>query len=645
MQFNNISYGIEPVEAVSGFVHMIYEEKIDYTHISLLEKDAYAWFNSSRFQVRTNLDRTGLTKLYPRSLKMYIIVDNDLFNYMGSDIKAVTEKVIHIIGLMNTMLTPLKLTVIISSIEIWSNKNKISASENPDLLLFRFLEWKRKHLDHRPHHVTYLFTFRNHSTFIGTTVPEKICEKNYAAGVALYLRGLSLESYAVIIVQLLGLNLGLSYDDPDNCYCSGDVCTMTPKALYSSGVKDFSTCSLEDFKYFASNGDFGCLQNTPIDVPAYRQAPKKICGNGQLEAGEQCDCGTLENCTHKACCDPTSCLFKGDVQCGSGECCEQNCKFKPINTLCRKSMDEDCDFPEYCNATLPHCGPNTFARNGQSCMSGEAFCYDGTCRTFDKQCKALVGGGSRGAPFSCYDEMNSRLDRFGNCGRNICQFPNMLCGKLICTWPHRNLIKRTNLSVVYAHILNEVCVSTFRPSQKPPKPNTDPPLTTYNSADDRDETFVEDGTICGPEMYCYKFACLEIKYRINYTLCESSSDCNMHGVCNNFNHCQCEKGYSPPDCHELKGEFGSIDDGHVIKEAARSFSEGRRGTFHKQKYQMIFYISLPVIIIITAVLLKKNKLRELCDRGETESERSVSEESSQSKSTTSSAEDRTTTVS
>lgn len=33
-------------------------------------------------------------------------------------------------------------------------------------------------------------------------------------------------------------------------------------------------------------------------------------------------------------------------------------------------------------------------------------------------------------------------------------------------------------------------------------------------------------------------------------------------ICNNLNHCQCEKGFDPPTCLQKKGEFGSIDDGH-----------------------------------------------------------------------------------
>ncbi|XP_045635242.1 disintegrin and metalloproteinase domain-containing protein 5-like [Ursus americanus] len=296
----------------------------------------------------------------------------------------------------------------------------------------------------------------------------------------------------------------------------------------SGGVKEFSTCTLDDFKYLASNSGFECLQNILPEVPVYKQAQKKVCGNGKLEKGEECDCGTVKNCTHKDCCEARLCVMKKGKQCGSGECCTLDCKLKPIGMQCRKPSDE-CDFPEYCNGVSSHCVADTYARDGQSCNSGDAFCFGGRCRIHTKQCRDLIGGASRGGPFACYDEVNSRGDRYGNCGRKFCAYPNLLCGKLVCAWPHKALISRANLSIIYTHVREEMCVSTFRVTDKIPKN----PWTTIDLPEERDDTFVQDGTVCGPDM-----------------------------VCNNLNHCQCEKGFDPPTCLEKKGEFGSIDDGH-----------------------------------------------------------------------------------
>ncbi|XP_074187601.1 disintegrin and metalloproteinase domain-containing protein 5 [Rhinolophus sinicus] len=384
--------------------------------------------------------------------------------------------------------------------------------------------------------------------------------------------------------------------------------------MHSGGVKDFSICSLDEFKYFASDSGLYCLHDTLPDMPVYKQ--QKICGNGKLEPGEQCDCGTLKNCTHKRCCDPRTCRFKGEKVCGSGECCTQRCTLRPAGKLCRKSFDKDCDFVEFCNGIAPHCVPDTFVRNGHHCNSGDSFCYEGRCRMFNKQCQNLVGKDARGAPFACFEEINGRSDRFGNCGHSFCSFSDSLCGKLVCAWPHKTLVSRANLSVMYTHIREDLCVSTF--------------LNTGKRGGDaeRDETFVEDGSACGPNMYCVKFRCLEIKHQADYTKCSKSDNCNDHGICNNFNHCHCDKGFAPPHCKAMKKEFGSIDDGHKIK-TSKSLLEERSTTPPKHRFQLIFYISLPVVLIITAaVLIKQGKTRKRCCRGETESERSVSEESS-----------------
>ncbi|XP_012580233.1 PREDICTED: disintegrin and metalloproteinase domain-containing protein 5-like [Condylura cristata] len=559
MQFKNISYGIEPMEAVSGFMHMVYEEKKDKIKIPLLGGNVTYSRSDLTYEVRTSIERTEFYKLFPRYLEMYIIVDKKLFDYMGSDIKIVTQKVVQIIGLVNTMLAKLMVNIVISSIEIWSNKNKISTAGNPNHILFRFVEWKRSHL-FESHHIAYLLAFKEKPSFIGATFPGKVCNKESAAGVAVYPEGLSLESYTVSIVQLLGLNLGLTYDNSDStCYCSGDVCIMSPEALYSGGIKEFSTCNVNDFYYFGSHHGFECLHKIPPNVPVYRQK-NSICGNGILEISEQCDCGTAKNCSHKACCDATLCTLKNKAECGSGECCTQDCKLKPVGVMCRKSFDVECDFAEYCNGKSPVCVADTYALNGVKCDSGDSFCYNGRCRVFNKQCKRLIGGASRGAPFACFEDVNSRGDRYGNCGERACHFHDALCGKLVCAWPHKALVSRTNLSVIYTHIREELCVSTFRNTEKLLRPT----MTTIITPEERDDTFVEDGSACGPAMFCINFRCVEVQYQTDFKACNSSTNCNDHGICNNFKNCHCEKGYAPPLCKKTAGGFGSVDDGHYF---------------------------------------------------------------------------------
>lgn len=50
--------------------------------------------------------------------------------------------------------------------------------------------------------------------------------------------------------------------------------------------------------------------------------------------------------------------------------------------------------------------------------------------------------------------------------------------------------------MIYTHVREDICVSTFLHSGRRLKTTH----TTYATVEDRDETFVEDGSTCGPEM-------------------------------------------------------------------------------------------------------------------------------------------------
>jgi hypothetical protein len=76
-----------------------------------------------------------------------------------------------------------------------------------------------------------------------------------------------------------------------------------------------------------------------------------------------------------------------------------------------------------------------------------------------------------------------------------CVSRNSLCGKLICTWPFKKLVLKANLSVAYAQIRDDLCVAMYKGGRIPKTTKT-----TYSNPADRDETFVNDGTICGPDM-------------------------------------------------------------------------------------------------------------------------------------------------
>lgn len=55
------------------------------------------------------------------------------------------------------MLMQFKVTLVLSSLDLWSDDNKISTAGEADELLNVFLKWKHSYLTFRLHDVAYLF--------------------------------------------------------------------------------------------------------------------------------------------------------------------------------------------------------------------------------------------------------------------------------------------------------------------------------------------------------------------------------------------------------------------------------------------------------------------------------------------------------
>ncbi|XP_022259724.1 disintegrin and metalloproteinase domain-containing protein 18 isoform X10 [Canis lupus familiaris] len=422
-----------------------------------------------------------------------------------------------------------------------------------------------------------------------------------------YSDAITLEGFSVIIAQLLGLKMGLTYDDINTCSCPRATCIMDRKAVGSSGIKFFSNCSMHDYRYFVSKFETKCLQNFPNLQPLYQN--QSVCGNGILEPNEECDCGSQEECQFKKCCDFNTCKLKGSAKCGSGPCCTSNCEISVAGTPCRKIIDQECDFTEYCNGTSSNCVPDTYASNGMLCRLGTAYCYNGRCQTTDNQCAQIFGEGAQGAPFACFKEINSLHDKFGNCGfKNSqplpCDQKDVLCGKLACVWPHKNTYKNDVRSAVYSYIQGHACIS----------------MTTGLSvrSDGRDYAYVADGTVCGAQMYCINKTCRKV-HLMGYN-CNAIAKCRGNGICNNLGNCHCFPGYRPPYCEfQIGSPGGSIDDGNVKKSDIIFIKEDYNA---QQNNWLIlsFYIVLPFIIIFTIMIIKRNEMRKSCKRENAEYE-------------------------
>lgn len=90
----------------------------------------------------------------------------------------------------------------------------------------------------------------------------------------------------------------------------------------------------------------------------------QMCGNGIVEAGEDCDPGAGSNST---CCDAKTCKFTTNSVCdpSSTSCCTSGCQFSPSTQVCRPAKNPTCDIAEYCTGTTAACPRDVTTANGQ----------------------------------------------------------------------------------------------------------------------------------------------------------------------------------------------------------------------------------------------------------------------------------------
>ncbi|XP_011926145.1 PREDICTED: disintegrin and metalloproteinase domain-containing protein 2 isoform X1 [Cercocebus atys] len=586
LQFENVSYGIEPLESSVGFEHVIYQVKHKKADVSLYnEKDI-----ESR-DLSFKLQSIEPQKDFAKYIEMHVVVEKQLYNHMGSGTTVVTQKIFQLIGLTNAIFVSLNITVILSSLELWIDENKIATTGDAKELLHTFLRWKRSYLVLRPHDVAFLLVYREKSNYVGATFQGKICDANYAGGVLLHPRTISLESLAVILAQLLSLSMGIPYDDINQCQCSAAVCIMNPEAIHFSGVKIFSNCSIEDFAHFISKQKSQCLHNQPRLDPFFKQ--QAVCGNAKLEAGEECDCGTQQNCflLGAKCCDTATCRFKAGSNCAEGPCCE-NCLFMSQERVCRPSFDE-CDLPEYCNGTSASCPENHFIQTGHPCGPNQWVCIDGVCMSGDKQCMDTFGGEAEFGPTECYSYLNSKSDVSGNCGigdsgYTQCEADSLQCGKLICKYAGEFLLQIPRATIIYANVSGHLCVA----------------VEFASDHEDSHKMWIKDGTSCGSNKVCKNQRCVSSSY-LGYDC--TTDKCNHRGVCNNKKHCHCSASYLPPDCSVQSDTSpgGSIDSGNFPLVAVPARLPERRhmeNVYHSKPMRWPLFLFIPFFIIFCVLI-------------------------------------------
>ncbi|XP_056148389.1 disintegrin and metalloproteinase domain-containing protein 8a isoform X2 [Lampris incognitus] len=459
----------------------------------------------------------------PRTVEMVLVVDNTAFKRFGSK-KSVEDRALIVANHVDKLYRPVGLRVMLVGLEVWNGRDQIAVSNDPEQTLERFLKWRQESLlPWTRHDNAQLITGVDFDGWtVGLAKTYAMCTSN--SGAVNEDHSDNAIGVASTIAHEMGHNLGLSHDD-ESCICgsipSSKGCIMAESVGFVY-PKMFSSCSQEQLDRFLEEVNPACLLDTPSTARVYGG---QVCGNAFVEPGEECDCGTVEECNNP-CCNASTCLLNAGAKCAGGECCH-NCQLRATGSTCRPSAG-DCDLAEFCTGFSAACPTDAYAQNGLQCSRGRGYCYNGQCPSRRQHCKRLWGPDAEVAADACfYKDRSCRRTLFGQ----RCSGQDAACGKLYCAggWEFPVTSRKSFVTLSGGVTCNEATID--------PKDN-------YPA----DLGMIPTGTKCGNDMVCYEQRCQDIKSIRAYGTEDCSAKCNDHGVCNHEKKCHCEPGWAPPFC-------------------------------------------------------------------------------------------------
>ncbi|KAF1749287.1 hypothetical protein GCK72_025754 [Caenorhabditis remanei] len=491
-----------------------------------------------------------------RYVELALVADYSVYTKYDSDEKKVNDYIQQTMNILNSLYYPLNIRITLVYSEIWKKGDQISVLADSKETLNNFMDYKKILLKDHFFDTGYLLTtLKFDEGVVGKAYKGTMCSYDYSGGIYVDHNNDTVETVATFAHEL-GHTFGMDHDpnDKDVCYCPMPRCIMNPQ---SGHMEVWSECSVKNLASGFNRGIDLCLFNEPGQKPSDAK-----CGNGIVEAGEECDCGPLKCDNH--CCNGSTCKLIGEAQCASGDCCDlKTCKPKPRATVCRAATGI-CDLDEFCNGETNECPADFFVQNGATCPGRDLeFCYEGGCGSRNDQCAKLWGPTGHVGDDNCYRK-NTEGSFHGNCGTNAhtkeikkCESENAKCGLLQCETQAERPIFGDPGSVTFSHS------TVYSALKRDDKKFCYVFKSAYGGLNAPDPGLVPDGAMCGEEQMCIGQKCQK-KEKITKVTAQCLDDCNFRGVCNNVGNCHCERGFGGIAC-EIPGYGGSVNSNEAYK--------------------------------------------------------------------------------
>ncbi|XP_033178317.1 disintegrin and metalloproteinase domain-containing protein 11 isoform X10 [Bombus impatiens] len=475
-----------------------------------------------------------------------IIIDKAMFEKRNGSTRAeVVHDAIQVANIADMYFRTLNTRVSVIYIETWQGMNQadIGAGMDISLALLNLNDYTMRRMFHVPHDTTQLLTGETFSGGeSGVAIPSTVC-KQKSVGISVDLNTYEPHLLAGTMAHMIGHNIGMSHDDGrSECICrEWHGCIMAQSIVGLENVQPytFSECSKTDYIESLRSGNGFCLLNKPNEVVL-----RTSCGNRLIDDGEQCDCGSIEECHDlDPCCDPITCRLTSEAECASGPCCS-DCKLLPRGVVCRESTNE-CDLPEVCTGENGQCPADVYKKNGSPCGNDAGHCYNGICPALDVQCDQIWGRGGVAADYECFIQFNSKGSLSGHCGTDSsghyikCDIENVRCGSLQC--------QRGGKQPMLPEADHSITIISIKGAEYECKSTTG----KVDGTEIPGMGLVRDGTSCGNQSICVNQTCINLPPNLGNDKCPSNhnnNECSGNGVCTNLNKCFCYVGWNGPDC-------------------------------------------------------------------------------------------------
>ncbi|KAM9061289.1 disintegrin and metalloproteinase domain-containing protein 20-like [Sarcophilus harrisii] len=568
LHLDDFTYEIEPLHSSTQFEHVLSqlvpeegEAGQSLFRCTLTNEEMNERFSNSDIDIRPRAGPYSHWWPHVRYLKIAICVSSSRVETHNGNLTIHVDQMVTLTHIVDSIYKQFRVFTILVFLYLWQYSDKVPLIGSSSEIAEHYGLWKSLVISNNfPHDTSALVTGNKAGESGYAAFPNSICSGNWAV-ILLWLQDDRVFYYSVILAHYIGHNFGLPHDQI-YCHCiRRSHCLMEDHPLFSDSL---SNCSYGRFFNLVNYWD-QCLNRLPNAYDNYAYS-FHLCGNKKIDYTEQCDCGSIKECLADPCCD-LRCERTPGSSCGYGPCCE-DCHFSPMGLACRRAVST-CDLPEFCNGTIHLCPLDTYVQDGTPCTSN-AICFKGNCTDRHLQCRQVFGhNGVINANDACYEQLNIKGDRFGNCGMEPerknnsngmevkeegtqikyitvpCRQSAVLCGRLQCE----------GLKIVPK--LDEHITVHQMSVRKNKREIFCFGIEHHFGTGWLDFGMVWDGSKCSKTTMCLNHMCVPIA-QLHFDC--TPAKCNYRGVCNNNRNCHCQFGWAPPFC-TLLGYGGSLDSG------------------------------------------------------------------------------------